>query len=85
MKYLVSYKNYTLRRKIGTGCYGEVWEAREISSGRLVAVKKLYKLSTSHSRQRYINEVFALSKSNNPFLLELIGFTNTKNSKISFE
>ena len=54
----------------GRGCTGTVYRARDIRSGREVAIKAFPRLISPEQRRRYLKEVQAASALNHPYVLQ---------------
>jgi hypothetical protein len=61
-------EDYVLLERLGEGGMGEVWWARQLSTGREVAVKLLRR---GHSDARFAQEVAALAKLEHPGIVKL--------------
>ena len=72
-------KNFFEKEKsIGRGGYGEVFLAKQISIGEKVALKVLHtKELTGDDGLYFYNELLSLSKINNPFVIRLVGYSNS--------
>ncbi|MBX3211109.1 MAG: serine/threonine protein kinase [Labilithrix sp.] len=64
---------YEIRRALGQGGMGAVYEARETSTGRRVAIKVLFE-SDARSLERFRQEAIALTKLDHPNVVQTHGF-----------
>ncbi|RYZ68411.1 MAG: serine/threonine protein kinase [Proteobacteria bacterium] len=62
---------FTLRRPVGEGGAGVVWEAEEQASGRLVALKILRSLD-AHANRRFVREVRVATALRHPNLVPIL-------------
>ena len=74
-KFLYNPNDYVLIKKIGQGGFGEVLLCRQKSTGLQVAIKKSLEELTESSQKYYCREVRILAAMENPFLINLIGFS----------
>ncbi len=64
---------FELVARVGAGSFGEVWRARDASSGRFVAVKRLHgHLDDPAAVARFLREATALSRVRNEHVVEYI-------------
>jgi serine/threonine protein kinase len=78
-EYLVTIDDFNIIKTIGRGGFGEVYMAEHKASGIICALKKLTISEEEFQGQHekyFIREVDILSKTNNPFLLHLLGFSD---------
>ena len=74
--YEVDMSDYTFSRMLGKGTYGNVWLGNNKYTGWNVAVKELItKELDAQQKSFFKREVEILIKAKDPFLLDLIGFT----------
>ncbi|MEX0715571.1 MAG: sigma-70 family RNA polymerase sigma factor [Planctomycetaceae bacterium] len=73
------FEDYTLRRMIGAGGMGKVYEARQHSRDRLVAVKFLRKEFLGHPRavDRFVHEAGIVADLNHPHIIGVHGIGGT--------
>ncbi|KAJ4724093.1 Kinase-like protein [Melia azedarach] len=64
-------ENYILVKAIGSGSYGDVWQAIDKQSGELVAIKKLKKKYISLNESRNLIEVQCLRAMHHPNIVKL--------------
>ena len=77
--FLVNFEDFTIIKTIGRGGFGEVYLAEHKATGILCALKKLTLSEEEFEGQHekyFIREVDILSKTQNPFLLRLLGFSD---------
>ena len=68
--------DFEMIRSIGKGGFGEVRLARHKETGTLCAFKEIFsKRLEGRQFRHFIDEAFTMSKCDNPFVLELFGFT----------
>ena len=78
-EYLVDFNDFIVIKTIGKGGFGEVYLAEHKPSGIQCALKKLTLSEEEFEGQHekyFIREVDILSKTQNPFLLRLLGFSD---------
>ena len=73
--FLMDPNDYVFIKKLGSGGFGDVLLYRQKSTGIEVALKKSKQEMDEDLEKYYCREVRILSKTDNPFLLSLIGFT----------
>ncbi|AKT38392.1 protein kinase domain-containing protein [Chondromyces crocatus] len=73
---------YLLRRKIGEGGMGEVWEAEDVNLRRLVALKMLNQeqLDSDEARARFEREAMAIAQLRNPHVVQVHDYGINENS-----
>ena len=72
----VSLDDFSIGDIIGSGGYGEIYKARQKSTGCSCAIKKIYKEKLEGKKlRRYLNEIAIMSRTNNLFLIQFVGFT----------
>ena len=64
---------YRLTNTLGTGAFGEVWQASD-ASGRLVAIKFIHQGLSEDARRRFEREAAALSRVDHPNCLRVIDY-----------
>ncbi|EAX87588.1 TKL family protein kinase [Trichomonas vaginalis G3] len=77
-QYLIHFSDFNILKTIGRGGFGEVYMAEHRGTGIICALKKLTvnEQEFLESHQKYfIREVYILSKTQHPFLLQLLGFS----------
>lgn len=47
----MEHQEYEIKRELGSGCFGYVFEAQEIKTGRKVAIKRIEKVGKQLSRE----------------------------------
>ena len=63
---------------IGSGAFGEVWLGKRISTGQVVAIKKLHTSKMSEkTKELYNREIATLASVSHRFILPFIGCTKT--------
>lgn len=60
------FSHFRLLRRIGTGSFGEVWEARDRNSDERVAVKMSWRLASEHQANSIIHEARTSMQLNHP-------------------
>lgn len=72
------FSDFEKEKSIGRGGYGEVFLAKQISTGEKVALKVLYEKELADDNGFYFyNEILALSKINNIFVINLVRYSTT--------
>ena len=73
---VINLNDFVFGEVIGTGGYGKVIKARQLSTGMDCAVKQIYSRKLEGDKmRRYLNEINTMSLADNLFLLNFIGFT----------
>ena len=83
MKPKVSISEYEFGRNVGQGAYGSVFLAKEISSGREVAIKSVsQEMVAKLGKKRHIfREKNLLNEMDNSFVIKLLGTTMVRHSQ----
>lgn len=68
-----TFGKYLLRRKLGEGGMGIIWEAEDTSLGRVVALKMIrgFAFSTDRERQRFQAEASAVAQLDHPHIVPI--------------
>lgn len=77
-QYVIHFNDFNIIKTIGRGGFGEVYMAEHRGTGIVCALKKLTVSEQEfiETHQKYfIREVYILSKTQHPFLLQLLGFS----------
>ncbi len=79
--------NFEVLSDLGRGGYSRVYECRQLTTDRIVAVKVLQKTLSASDLKRFQNEAQILSSLNHPNLVQVFGFglTEEKNPYIAME
>ena len=75
-----SYPNYHIKRELGSGCFGYVFEAEDVQTKRKVAIKRIEKVGKQLSREfEILNEIRT-----SPHCVHMIEcfYTKSRNDKL---
>jgi len=66
-------ERYALKDKIGSGAYGEVWKAKDVVTGKIVALKKIkVEVETEGIPSSALREIAILKSLNHPNIVKLL-------------
>ncbi|EEB08234.1 STE/STE20/YSK protein kinase Sid1 [Schizosaccharomyces japonicus yFS275] len=71
--YSLSASEYELEEKLGTGSFGTVWKAKELCTGRIVAIKQIDLEASTDDISEVQQEVAVLSACENPYIIRYYG------------
>lgn len=78
-------RKYQPKRRVGKGAYGIVWEAKEIESGKTIALKKIFNaFQNDTDAQRTYREImflFELNQFNHENIIKLLDVLKAENDK----
>src|SRR5262245_37827085 len=63
---------YTLIRSLGSGAFGDVFEARQTSTGQSVAIKVLRTTDRKNAQQRFLREMRACAALHHPHVVRVL-------------
>jgi serine/threonine protein kinase len=76
--FIVELSDYVPRDTLGQGSFGKVWKGQSRITGWTVAVKELFATTlVGQDLDFFERELKILVQCDDPFLLDLVGFTNT--------